>query len=138
EREWQGNDAARAERLLDQCLPEEGRPDRRSWEWYYLKRLAHSDLATCLAHQNPVFSLSFSRDGKLLVSAAGPPPYGQSGGPIPSGELTLWDAERLEKVGALTGHTGGVFGATFSPDGAHVLSLGGDNTLRLWDVAGRR
>ncbi len=35
----------------------------------------------------------------------------------------------------LTGHTSEVYSVAFSPDGKHIVSGSGDNTLRLWDVS---
>jgi WD40 repeat protein len=39
--EWLRNSVGRTEELLDECPA-----DQRHWEWYYLKRLCHSDLRT--------------------------------------------------------------------------------------------
>jgi WD40 repeat protein len=38
QREWQANNVALAERLLDEC-----EPARRGWEWHYCKRLCHPE-----------------------------------------------------------------------------------------------
>jgi WD40 repeat protein/serine/threonine protein kinase len=136
EREWLANNVARAEHLLDLCRAAEGQPDRRGWEWYYLKQLCHADLGTVRAHPFPVYGLTFSPDGKYLVSAAGDPGYRNDPRTTP-GELTLWDAERLQQVGSFAGHGGRVENVAFSRDGARLVSLSTDNTARLWDVAGR-
>jgi WD40 repeat protein/tetratricopeptide (TPR) repeat protein len=50
-----------ADELLERC-PEE----RRRWEWYYLKRLYHSERATLKTGQ--AYQLAFSPDGRQLVS----------------------------------------------------------------------
>jgi WD40 repeat protein/serine/threonine protein kinase len=137
EREWHAGNAARAEYLLDQCLPAEGRTDRRGWEWFYLKRLCRAELMSVKAHRFALSGLAFSPDGKYLVSAAGSRGYQNSPRTTP-GELTLWDAERLEKLGDFDGHTGSVDGVTFDRAGGRIASVSTDNTLRLWDVPSRR
>jgi WD40 repeat protein len=35
----------------------------------------------------------------------------------------------------LTGHTGSVWSVAYSPDGTHLLSGGGDTSVRVWDAA---
>ncbi len=67
--------------LLDETKPQPGRPDRRGWEWHYLKRLTRSwDSEQKLDFTSPGFApfdskkegllWSFSADGKrALVSA---------------------------------------------------------------------
>ncbi len=37
-------------------------------------------------------------------------------------------------MAVLTGHTGEVYAASFSPDGSQVVTGGGDGTARLWEV----
>ena len=42
----QQNGLARVRELVDRWVPAGGRIDRRAWEWYYLKSLAHREIAT--------------------------------------------------------------------------------------------
>ena len=46
-------------------------------------------------------------------------------------------AQEAAKVEVVTqiGHFGGVFAVAFLPDGKHIVSGGGDETLKLWDIA---
>jgi RNA polymerase sigma factor (sigma-70 family) len=65
-----------------------------------------------------------SPDGRTLGSSGG------SGGD----EIMLWEAATGGRRAKLTGHTGGVWGIAFSPDGRTLASGGGDGTVRLWDL----
>jgi len=46
----------------------------------------------------------------------------------------LWDAKTGASLAVLKGHTGSVYSAAFSPDGARVVTASSDNTARLWDA----
>jgi WD40 repeat protein/serine/threonine protein kinase len=137
EREWKSNNVALADHLLDQCLPAQGRPDHRGWEWYYLKRLCHADLATRQAHDFPIYGLAYSPNGKYLATAAGDPGYRQNPRKVP-GEVSLWDADTLQPAGTFTGHTGRADYVMFHRDGGRLISLGHDDRVRVWDAASRR
>ncbi len=54
------------------------------------------------------------------------------------GGVCLWDAERGELVGDLSGHTGAVNAVSVVGDGGPLLATASsDRTVRLWDVADR-
>jgi hypothetical protein len=56
---WLSAEVGETERLLDACPPR-----FRHWEWGYLNRLCHLDLATLCGHTSVVMDVCFSPDGK--------------------------------------------------------------------------
>jgi WD40 repeat protein/tRNA A-37 threonylcarbamoyl transferase component Bud32 len=77
-----------------------------------------------------VHALTFSPDGKSLLSAAVP-----AEGP---GDINVWEAETGKGDGVLKGHTKGVNEVSFGPGGMTLVSGGWDATVRVWDFAARR
>jgi WD40 repeat protein len=71
----------------------------------------------------PVFSIAYSPDGKVLASAGYEP------------VVRLWAVATGKELRQLRGHTGAVRWAAFSPDGNLVATLGSDRTVRAWEAA---
>ncbi|WP_188989889.1 TIR domain-containing protein [Saccharopolyspora thermophila] len=83
----------------------------------------HQRIGTLPVGSDEIYSLAYSRDGKLLAAGRG------------DGAVLLWDTASRQPVGRpLTGHTGPVGAVAFSPDGNLLASTGDDGTVRLWDV----
>ena len=81
---------------------------------------------TLQGHSSRVHSVSFSPDGKRIVSAdlgffVGGPQWGKS---IP-GKVKVWDAKRGSEAFSLKGHTGTVYSVAFSPDGKRIVGGSG-------------
>jgi WD40 repeat protein/serine/threonine protein kinase len=90
-------------------------------------------LQTLKGHENPVFSIDFSTDGKRMASRA----Y----------EVKLWDTATWTELMSLSDRetddphlTGIESWVTFSPDGRQIASAGGwDGQIKIWNaVTGQR
>lgn len=52
--------------------------------------------------------------------------------------VNIWKYPSMSQVASLTGHTYRVLYLSMSPDGGVIVTGAGDETLRFWDVFGRR
>jgi serine/threonine protein kinase len=83
-------------------------------------------LATYRGHSGPVWSVSFSPDGRTLATGSD------------DATLRFWETATGRELAVLTGHRSAVFAAAFAHSGEFVVSGSGDGTIRLWDVAYRK
>ncbi|MGK7904945.1 MAG: caspase family protein [Hormoscilla sp.] len=75
-------------------------------------------------HENSVWSVAFSPDGKRIVSGS------------KDNTIGLWDLEGNPIGEPFRGHENSVWLVAFSPDGKRIVSGSSDNTIRLWDLEG--
>ena len=73
--------------------------------------------------KNDINSLSFSSDGKTVISC------------IHGNIIKLWDRATGKEIKTFVGHTNSVNSVSFSPNGKTFISTSFDNTIKLWDVA---
>src|SRR5262249_41028464 len=70
------------------------------------------------------FFVTLSPDGKRAASGGR------------NGNLHIWETETGKELWVLTGHSGIVYRATFSPDGTRIVSVGhDDHKVMIWDAA---
>jgi WD40 repeat protein/tRNA A-37 threonylcarbamoyl transferase component Bud32/tetratricopeptide (TPR) repeat protein len=123
---FRNGEVRRAELLLDQCDPQ-----RRGWEWRYLKGRCHDDLLTFREHGHPLACLAVSPDARLVAS----------GDPV--GRVRVWEAatgkERL--VLSLTSAptpTSAIGSVCFAPDGARLAVAWAPGNLKILDIVRRK
>ena len=77
---------------------------------------------TLRGHRDDVTSVEISRDESRVVTAS------------KDGDVRIWDARAGKTLVVLSGHSGTVFDASFSPTGRWVVT-GGPTAAGLWDAA---
>ncbi|XP_077518321.1 cell division cycle protein 20 homolog isoform X1 [Amblyomma americanum] len=106
---WQPNLLASGGGTADRCI--------RFWSCSMGTHLNSIDTGS------QVSSLLWSDEYKEIISGHG----------FSKHELSIWKYPSMRKVAELTGHTARVLGMCLSPDGTMVASVGGDETLRIWN-----
>jgi WD40 repeat protein len=88
------------------------RPSQLSTAWNYQPRYEPA----------PSRSLTFSRDGRILLS------------PAPMDTLRVWDVHAAKEIGACKGHEGAILAALFTSDGKRIVTASNDTTMLVWDA----
>lgn len=84
------------------------------------------ELLALTGHDSGVCSVSFSPDGKNIVSGSW------------DKTLKVWDASSGQETLTLKGHAYGVVAVAFSPDGKRIISHSdNEQRLRVWDATPR-
>lgn len=116
-------DARFMRQVLDRSIPEEGEPDLRGFEWWYLDSKLDKAVATFTDNGGEVYSVDFSPDGRRVASC------GQDG------TIRVRDVATGTEAFRLVGHQGEVNWVRHSPEGTELASASDDGTIRLWNAS---
>ena len=79
-------------------------------------------IASIKGHGKAITEVTFSRDGKLIASAA------------TDNTIKIWEAGTQREVKTLVGHLANIDSMDFSPDGKLLASASDDGSTFLWDA----
>ena len=79
-------------------------------------------IASWPAHEDAIFGLALSNDGKVLATAGG------------DKLIKLWELPSQQEKARLEGHVAQVLALAFNADGTQLVTGGADNQLKVWDV----
>jgi WD40 repeat protein/tRNA A-37 threonylcarbamoyl transferase component Bud32 len=124
DREWRAGNIVRADQLLEQCLPVE----LRAWEWYYLKRLCHTELLTLSGHDWALRGAGYVAGGKLVSAGL-------------DGTIKFWDLDTGQATHTFRAHNGILQNIAISADGKQFATCSGTppepvrpGELKVWDA----
>ncbi|MFO1502149.1 MAG: hypothetical protein U1G07_27880, partial [Verrucomicrobiota bacterium] len=89
---------------------------------YSFDAVTGRQLSILHGHEQYVYQLALSPDGRVLASSSG------------DGRILLWEAASGQQRTELRGHSSTVYGIAFSPDGRQLASASWDNTARIWNL----
>jgi mono/diheme cytochrome c family protein len=82
-------------------------------------------VASWRAHDDSIFSIKISKDGKLLVSGGA------------DRLVRLWDLADHKELAKFEGHNGAVSAVAIDPGAARIASAGTDKEIKIWDLKGK-
>jgi WD40 repeat protein/tRNA A-37 threonylcarbamoyl transferase component Bud32 len=111
--------------LDDHWQPQQGQPDMRDWEWFFLKDRSQTRLAFG-SHRGQASAVDYRPDGKQLASA---------GGKLSEpGDIKIWEVRTGKLLKTLSGHTNVITALAYHPDKPILASSSYDKTIKLWDL----
>lgn len=87
---------------------------------------AGRELGELKAHEDWIFGIAFSNDGRWLATAGG------------DRVTRVWNVQNRSKRYTLVGHQARVLSVAFSPDADFIASASEDSSVRIWSLASGR
>ncbi len=115
-------DSSHVRTLLDQYGPGKSWESLRGFEWYQINQRLHQERATFVGHRGEVYAVTFSPDGRRLLSGG------------EDGTIRVWDPQGGRELKSVPAHANCVNVLVFSPDGAILASGSCDHMIKLWDA----
>ena len=104
-----------AGKILDNYRPGSSLAELRGFEWYHANRRLHGERLTVADHPGEVYAVTFSPDGRQIVSGGD------------DGTIRFWDAESGQALKTVKAHKSCVNAVVYSPDGAMLASASCDH-----------
>jgi WD40 repeat protein/serine/threonine protein kinase len=119
--QYSDGDFDRVVKLLDRHRPREGEEDLRGFEWYHIWKLCKPGITSpVLRHDEPLFAMAFSPDGKELATAS-------------HHWVTIWEVNTQRKVNSFRIDDNFVWDVEYSPDGKS-LACAAHHSVKLLDT----
>jgi eukaryotic-like serine/threonine-protein kinase len=119
---WNQADIERMRELLDTQMPQSGQRDLRGFEWYYLWRLAHSDLAT-LKHTGELSSIVVTPDGAKMASQT------------ILGDIRIWETATGKELAPIHDGEANACCLSISPDGKFFAQNKLNRQIKIYAVS---
>jgi WD40 repeat protein len=84
--------------------------------------LSNLRLVLPVGHSKPIYSATYSTDGKIIATAGG------------DNKILIWDASTGKLLKNLEGHSRPISSLKFSPNGLTILSYSEDKNAIIWDL----
>lgn len=120
---WGRDDVDLALELLDHHRTRVEQEPNGAFAWHLVNRLCHEHRAALSGHQGPIYSVSYSPDGKWIASS------GQDG------LLRLWSVVEEKLTRSLQAHQAEIVCVRFSPNGKLMATASADQSVAIWEVA---